>query len=216
MTAFPETNFRLLRNDPAIGITPCEVRWVERYKYLGHIIDCSGSTSSSVSDRYHKSLHTFDGLAKLWALKPLDTRLKIFLFDALIIPKLLFGLNALVPTPSDMEMLDGFHAYALQSITGKSLTDPWGRTVPPTYWQLLMWGDTLPISSRLRHLRLGLAGRMTRANRDHPMHDIPVDEWNALTTDDLRVMGANPSVLSDRFLCKKLLHTPNTNLLRTK
>ena len=73
-----------------------------------------------------------------------------------------------------------------------------------------MWGDTPPISSRLRHLRLGLAGRMTRANRDHPMHDIPVDEWNALITDDLRVMGANP------FLCKKLLHTPNTNLFRTK
>ena len=216
ITAFPDVQFHLIRDDPAHGIAPCEIRWVERYKYLGHILDFTGFTNAAVYDRYVKALHTFHGLSKLWTLRKMETRLKMWLLDSMVVPKLLFGLASVVPSLEDMELLESFHAYVLQTITGKTLEDPWGRKVTPTYPQLLMWGESVSIGTQLRKQRLALAGRMTRANRDHPMRHIAKDEWDALVQNDLVEMQMSQAVLEDRYLCKKILHSPNVHLGRPK
>ena len=144
----------------------------------------------------------------------METRLKMWLFDALVTPKLLFGLASLIPSSEDLELLEGFHAHALQVITGKTLEDPWGRVITPTYPQMLMWGNSLSIGTQLRKQRLALAGRMIRVNRDHPMRHIARDEWDSLIQNDLSMMGAKHDVLENRYLCKKMLHAPNVHLRR--
>ena len=114
------------------------------------------------------------------------------------------------PSPEDIKVLQRFHTYALTRIIGDTeLVNTWGQKVQITYKEALFWANGEAIDEQLRTLRLNLAGRIARSNRDHPLLNTHSDEWDALITADLQSRAANPAILTDRYNLRKLLRRPN-------
>ena len=192
-------------NLPAITI-----RWVTSYKYLGQEIDATASTAHSVAARVKKAYAAFYMFDKLWDIPTLEKRIKFWLFETIILPTLTSTLATVCPSSEDIKVLQRFHTYALTRIIGDTeLVNTWGQKVQITYKEALFWANGEAIDEQLRTLRLNLAGRIARSNRDHPLLNTHSDEWDALITADLQSRAANPAILTDRYNLRKLLRRPN-------
>ena len=109
------------------------------YKYLGQILDATASSAAAVGARIkcaERSLHSLD---RLWALERLESRVKLWILDTIIMPSLTSKLATVCLTNEDMRKLKEFHYRALMCVHRSTvLTDPWGRTSKISYEELLL------------------------------------------------------------------------------
>ena len=155
------------------GTHPVTIKWTLQYKYLGHILDHAGNTSAAVHTRRLKANGAFMALSRIWDSNVIETRIKVFIFEACIRSTLLSGLESIVPSDKDIKELQSFYEMALRRITGfRSVIDPWDNEVLFSYEMLLTMADTVDVTEILRDKRLTLAGRIARCNRGHPMEDL--------------------------------------------
>ena len=190
------------------SLTP--LRWVAEYKYLGQILDATASSAAAVGARIkcaERSLHSLD---RLWALERLESRVKLWILDTIIMPSLTSNLATLCLTNEDMRKLKEFHYRALMCVHRSTvLTDPWGRTSKISYEELLLWTMAQDMETQMRVLRVNLAGRIARASANHPLRLLPTDEWDRLVETDLAALRAPIGILKDRHRCRKLLKRRN-------
>ena len=197
------------------GVAPVALRWTLQYKYLGHIVDYAGNTGAAVHARRLKANGAFFSMTKLWDSPSAPTRIKVFIFEAMVRSTLLSGLETIVPSDTDIDELRDFYTMALRRITGlQPVSDSWGHKVFYGYDQLLLLTGTPDVAEILRDKRLNLAGRIARSDRAHPLHQLVHDQWHQRIHEDCQARGMNAADLADRYQCRKRLKRRNTTLFR--
>jgi len=204
-----------------------ELLWTTKYKYLGQMVDNCANATTSIEDRIHKANGSFHGLANLWALPTLPSRLKTWILELTIYPILMYSIGALCPSDTDIKRMESAHRKWLSATTG--IRDPTvpelgGIVVPTPYLALCTIANTPRSREQLRTQRLLLAGRIERSSPGHPLRALKTDEWDALVDEDLAHLRSLPSTLSkglkrvdrstlsSKYHCHKLLHRHNTHL----
>ena len=204
-----------------------ELRWTTKYKYLGQVVDNCASATTSIEERIHKANGSFHGLASLWAVPSLPSRLKTWILELTIYPILMYSMGTLCPSETDIRHMESSHRKWLSVTTGirdPTVAELGGVVVPTPYLALCTIANTPPIREQLRTQRLLLAGRIERSSPGHPLRALKTDEWDATIDEDLAHLRSLPSMLSKRlkrvdrstlsskYHCHKLLHRPNTHL----
>ena len=85
-----------------------EVPMEQEAIYLGGKTFSNGSYKRKVSHRISNTWHTVQKLDPLWKKAPVSMKWKIIVFDAAIVPKLLYGLESVPFTEQDCNRLDAF------------------------------------------------------------------------------------------------------------
>lgn len=190
-----------------------KVSWTEKYKYLGLVIDHMSSNGTTVSERITKAWKSFYVLDPLWAGRTAPLRLKLWLFETIVMPSLLYGLASAVLSPADEELLQRFHEVALLKIMNlMDAVDVFGDKHRFTYEETTAFANVEPVVKSLARLRVALAGRIQRSNRESLIRLAPRDEWSTQVEKDIRLLDTHETFtyadLSDKWKCAQLVRQP--------
>ena len=91
---------------------------VERFVYLGSIVDKQGGTDADVKKRVGKARMAFQQLRNVWVSKHLINKLKIKIYNAMIKPVLLYGAETWRASVTNIKKLQSFTNNCLRRILG--------------------------------------------------------------------------------------------------
>jgi exonuclease III len=142
---------------------PMEV--VGQFQYLGSYISAKGDPTREVNVRTGRSMAVFKSLRRvLWKRRQISLAVKMRLFDALVMPVLLYGLELVPLTAANTRKLATHELFCLRSILGVGLRDRirnedilrrCGRPVDDD-------GNVLSFDSRMKRLRVRWLGHVVR------------------------------------------------------
>jgi hypothetical protein len=134
----------------------------EQMTYLGSIISSDGRVHRELVKRLGLAQSTFRELARLWRHSSLGRQKKLRLFNALVVPRAMYGLEAAWLSKPERRRLDGFQNRCLRQL--------WG--IPPAYISRvsnekvrILTGER-PLSQLLERRQLLLYGKVARAPDD--------------------------------------------------
>ena len=159
---------------PLEGITLHEendVKACHCFKYLGSKISSDGTLDAEIESRITAAEGAFHAFPEgVWDNPHLDVSIKMRLYNACVLSRLLYAGETWAPTTRQIEELSAVHIRHLRIITGlkpQPLEDLWQEE--PTYWftmpqELVLRRVESPcIADLLRRARLRLLGDMLRA-----------------------------------------------------
>ena len=170
---------------------------VEEFTYLGSIITSDGKSIQDIERRRAGATRAFGTLRKrMWGRREISLKVKMKVFNALVIPVLLYGATAWALTKTEERRLDAFEMGMLRSILGVRWDDfirnddIRGRLCQP------------PVSLKLRKARLKWFGHMERMGEERQVKRImrarmqgrrprgrPRTRWNDVLRRDLEGSG---------------------------
>ena len=146
--------------------------------YLGGKIFADGSYKQEIRHRITNTWVTVRKLDLLWKKAPVSLEWKLRVFDAVIISKLLYGLEAIPFTEQNCKQLDAFQYRGLRKVLG----------IKHSYWSgvknkhVLLAANQrantegkqqiIPISERLVNRQVKLYGHLVRADEDDLMKKV--------------------------------------------
>jgi hypothetical protein len=173
---------------------------VSSFTYLGSIIS-SGKVSATedILVRIAKASATFGRLkAHLFRRDDVTRRVKLKIYNAVVLSILLYGSESWSLTRSDIGKLETFQMYCLRNILGVSRI----QRMPNT--QIRMLCENQPtVESIIRRNRLRWLGHIARMPRDRQCHSVwrnprpnswrcvrnaAKRTWDSLVTDDLKFL----------------------------
>jgi len=91
-----------------------DAHYVDSFKYLGSVVDTSGTWDSEFKARITKARARFAEMQRVWGLRKLKVHLKMQCYNAYVLPILLFGSKCWAPTVKHTEMLEVVHSDCLR------------------------------------------------------------------------------------------------------
>ena len=170
---------------------------VEEFTYLGSIITSDGKSIQDIERRRAGATRAFGTLRKrMWGRREISLKVKMKVFNALVIPVLLYGATAWALTKTEERRLDAFEMGMLRSILG-------------IRWDDFIRNDDIrgrlcqtPVSLKLRKARLKWFGHMERMGEERQVKRImrarmqgrrprgrPRTRWNDVLRRDLEGSG---------------------------
>eukprot|EP00969_Alexandrium_andersonii_P288147 12738965-Alexandrium_andersonii.AAC.1 len=150
---------------------------VDRINYLGSIITPSTDLTPEISHRIGQAEQTFRKLKIVWADRSLSKSQTIRIYQACILPKLLYGLGTAWPHHSQISRLEAEHVRCVRRIL----------RIPSTYGALQMGVQPInnmevlkrakvdPLCVLLRELQCMYFGHVVRRGRADPLWNIAYD-----------------------------------------
>ena len=140
---------------------------VEEFTYLGSIITSDGKCIQDIERRRAGATRAFGTLRKrMWGRSEISLKVKMKVFNALVIPVLLYGATAWALTKTEERRLDAFEMGMLRSILG-------------VRWDDFIRNDDIrdrlcqtPVSLKLRKARLKWFGHMERMGEERQLKRI--------------------------------------------
>eukprot|EP00972_Heterocapsa_arctica_P105538 15548666-Heterocapsa_arctica.AAC.1 len=136
------------------------------------MLSANGNQHSEIKNRISVTLMTLKQLNVFWTKSPATIKWKLRVFDAVIVSKLLYGLEALSISPSDSDKLNAFQNKGLRKILGIKHSY-WSRVsnkdimIQANYRARLPEGKSIQtMSDRLYRKQLTLFGHLLRAPED--------------------------------------------------
>jgi hypothetical protein len=163
--------------------------------YLGGKVYNNGDYKKEIANRIKNTWYTVKQLDLLWRKAPVSLKWKLRVYDAVIVAKVLYGLEAIPFTERDCAKLDAFQYRGLRKIL--QIKHPyWSRvkneTVLQTANQLARTDDKnkiLPLSHRLRKKQVTLYGHLIRADENDPMRQATMEHDSRRKTAAFRRWG---------------------------
>ena len=127
--------------------------------YLGVTLYPDGRLKNELGRKLGASWAEFCKLRSVWNHSTLNTKRKVEIFNAVIVSRLLYGLQAAWVNVAEQRRLNGFHARCLRSICH----------VKPSFVSRVSNADVLkmanegPLTQRLLEQQLKLFGKIARA-----------------------------------------------------
>jgi hypothetical protein len=150
--------------------------------YLGGKITANGSYKKEISHRISMTWLTVKKLDLLWKHEPIPIKWKIRVFDAVIVNKLIYGLETIPLTEKDCDRLDAFQYRGLRKIL-KIKHPYWSRVsnaeVLRTANQrahMIGQKEITTISSKLILKQIKLYAHLIRAPPEDPMKQVSMKE----------------------------------------
>ena len=117
------TTRRELDNPPIITIGGRQVETVDHFLYLGSLLSSDNCHSSDVKRRLALASSSFRRLANLWKSNHLSNKLKMRLFNSLVIPIVIYGCETWTLKTEDEIKLLAFEVRCLRRISRIKYTD---------------------------------------------------------------------------------------------
>ena len=89
-------------------------------QYLGTVLTEDGQVSSELSRRIGQARGEYTSLCKVWKHSLLPVKRKLYIFQSLVLSKLLYGIAACCFTAAQLRRVNGFQAKCLRQILGIS------------------------------------------------------------------------------------------------
>jgi hypothetical protein len=163
--SWPKTKIQNLSTDrpvDPVSISGNPVDTVTEYRYLGSTLETGSGSHSEILRRIALAGSVLNSLASVWNQKRLTLRLKLRLFDALVVSVLLYGSETWIILQSDANRLNGFYMQSQRRILG-------------IRWYQLISNETVtsmtslpPITDVIRKRRLALFGHVARLSSEVP------------------------------------------------
>jgi hypothetical protein len=134
----------------------------EELTYLGSVISNDGKVHKQLARRLGMAQGTFRELLRVWKNSTLGRKRKLHLFNALIVPKLLYALQATWLSKAERRRLDGFQNRCLRVIWGIKLA----YTSRVSNAAVLQATGEKPLTSSLERQQLLLFGKAARLPAD--------------------------------------------------
>ena len=84
--------------------------------YLGGLLSSDGRSAAEVARRVGEARGVFDQFARVWSHANIPRHRKKEIVDALVVPKLLYGLESLLLYKADRDKIDSFYCRCLRQI----------------------------------------------------------------------------------------------------
>ena len=94
------------------------IKHVRQAVYLGGLLHINADSKPEVTRRLGEARGVFRALTKCWNHAGISKSRKLCLFDAIVVPKLLYNLESLWLLQADRHRLDSFQASCLRKILG--------------------------------------------------------------------------------------------------
>jgi hypothetical protein len=153
-------------NQAPVTIDNVPVETVKQFNYLGSTIDPSGDIDTEIAARLGKASGAFKAISKAtFSRRQLSTRVKLRLFNALIMPILLYGLETVALTVGNLRKLEAFENFRLRTI----LRIDWRDNITNRrVYQ--MAGKTGSLRETIRLRRLKWLGHISRRGEGNLVH----------------------------------------------
>jgi len=107
-----------------IGIDGKEFETVDKFCYLGSMVASDGSISEEIKRRIGMSLASFQSLkCSLWKRKEISVAVKMRVFRAIVLSRLLYGAETWPLLAGDLQRLEAFQMFCLRRILRISWMD---------------------------------------------------------------------------------------------
>ncbi|KAI4885603.1 hypothetical protein NFI96_005381 [Prochilodus magdalenae] len=112
-------------NTTPISIEGEDLPMVESFTYLGSMVKQDGGAGRDIQSRLSKDRGIFCSLSNIWKTTQYSIRIKLRLYQSLVLSTLLYGSECWRMTDSDLNKLSVFHTKSLRRILGIF----WPRTI---------------------------------------------------------------------------------------
>lgn len=136
--------------------------------YLGSVVSHDGRVSKELSRRLGMAHSEFRALSRIWRHSSLGRKRKIKIFEATVLPKLLYGLAAAWLNKAERRRLDGFQNRCLREIWGIKLA----FLSRVSSFSVLQTTSQKPLTRALERQQLLLYGRVFRQPTGSCMRDV--------------------------------------------
>ena len=100
------------------------MKTVEEFTYLGSVIASNGKFTKNIERRRAGATRAFGMLRRRsWGRREVSLKVKMKMFNAIVLPVLLYGATALARTSTEERRLDTFEMGMLRSIAGERWDD---------------------------------------------------------------------------------------------
>jgi len=147
--------------------------------YLGTAIYADGAIKRELNSKLGRALADFSKPARLWNHASLRKERKILMYKAVVVSRLLYGLNTAWLNVAEQRRLNGFHCRCLRKIVG----------IPSAYIsrvsnaRVLKEAQEAPLERQLSRQQLLLYGRLIRAPSADPLRKLTfIDGMDQPTT----------------------------------
>ena len=203
------------------------IEFVNEFTYLGSILASTGKVDEDIRCRIGKAIGVFRKMNDIWTSKKITLRIKLQLFNAIIVPMMLYGSETWKESKGNLKKVDVFQQRCLRKILGITYRD---RT---TNVEIMKRTSQEPLSIKWKERRLRMAGHVLRMDTYRNAHismtwspeggkrkrGRPAQTWRTLK-EDLKTMGIGENnavqVAGDRLKWRKLTALCATSTGKTK
>ena len=140
---------------------------VEEFTYLGSVVTSDGKCIQDIERRRAGATRAFGTLRqRLWNRREISRKVKMKVFNAIVIPVLLYGATAWAPTRTEERRLDAFEMGMLRSILGVR----WDDFVRNADIRDMLC--QVPVSLKLRRARMKWFGHVERMGEERQVKRI--------------------------------------------
>ena len=165
------------------------------FVYLGTKCMNDGSMTEEVLRRIGKAAHVLASLTNVWKDNSIPMKLKVRLWDSLMISILLYGCELWTLSKSDLKMLDGFYFRGVRRITRKMRgvdDEVQDRAARETVFEA---AEVVPVERIIRERRLRWTGHVFRMEEEEGVRKCLLEEerrrskWWRQVEEDMRIAG---------------------------
>ena len=98
-------------------------KYVSVFKYLGGLVNTSATCEQEVNARIGKTWGRFSEMKKLWGIKRMSIHVKLKLYNAYVLPVLLFGSETWALTDKQLQQLERVHSSCLRQMLNVRVSD---------------------------------------------------------------------------------------------
>ena len=100
-----------------------QIEDVDAFSYLGNVVSTEGGTKEDIKRRLGKAMGFFRKLQKIWSLISISMRIKLQLYNTIVLPTALYASKTWKSTTAISKKLDVFHQRRLRKILKISYLD---------------------------------------------------------------------------------------------
>jgi len=166
-------------------ITGDHLKCCNEFKYLGTTVTADGLASREINLRRGRATVVFSALRKIWKSKSVDLKLKMGLYNSLVLSVLLYNSECLALRNADFERLEGFHSRCLQKMEVKGSLSI--KNIIRK--RRLQWVGHLMRLSENDPARRALVGGLEKYESRGASQGVGKDAWNQQMLEDLKSLN---------------------------
>jgi len=159
-----------------IVVGESEIGCVDEFPYLGSMVSSSGRMDVEVDRRIASASKAFGSLRHaVFTDRTLNTTTKRKVYQACVLPVLLYGCECWTPMRRHLNRLNAFHHRCIRTIVGITSTQQWEQHITSARMRDL-WGDQETMDTKIAKRRLEWLGHVARMP-DHRMPKMSLFGW---------------------------------------
>ena len=159
-----------------ITVGESEIGCVDKFPYLGSLVSSSGRVDAEVDHRIASASRAFGALRRaVFTDRTLTTTTKRKVYQACVMPVLLYGCECWTLMRKNLNRLNAFHHRCIRTMLGTTRNQQWEQHITSTRMRDL-WGDQETLDTKIAKRRLEWLGHVARMP-DHRMPKMALFGW---------------------------------------